>query len=85
MHEKIEVARYAEWMDVLYMTAAYQDDDIDTDEDASVALHVDTDEKEVDNDMAQNDDDEMMIHVKVHMSFDDDERHCTAAYYVHDE
>ena len=66
------------------MTAAYQDEDIDTDEVASVALHVDTDEKEVDNDMAQNDD-EMMIHVKVHMSFDDDQRHCNAADYVHDE
>ena len=68
------------------MTAAYQDEDVETDEDASVAhLHDDIDMKEVDNDMAPHNDDEMMIHVKVHMSFDDDQRHCTAADYVHDE
>ena len=57
------------------MEALQYDEDVDTDDMASVALHDDTDEKEVDNDMVLHNDDEMMIHVKVHMSFGDDQWH----------
>ena len=70
-------------MQIYTMTAAYQDEDVDTDD---ASAHDDTDEKEVDNDIeVPHNDDEMMIHVTVHMTLDDDQRHCTAADYVHDE